>query len=221
VQSPEASLAALVARTAKLELAWLFWQNPQLESYAGVMAELEQAVAGEHFDRRIGSAERSRPTALGSQTRKSSSSGSAAQLAADAFRQMPKTAEWAISWVLKADEEAHDKLHNRLMRIADREAERKPYWPASVNRRQRIGRPKPSDDFATELCELALLELHSPSDYQTNAQRADWFGLSWERWRKIMQRPYGALQTQAFMWFGDGCSHIVKQLKKGQRVDTA
>lgn len=208
----ESILAALSGRSFWVETGRGDRSRPEFRRYVNAMLALENEL---HRIRQLERQELRRtplPTALGKQSKTSKPLSPFSEIVADAIANMPKIYWSAILWVVDTNRGSYDILASRLLPLAERSAKRDRFWPQTIRRQAcRCGR-RPAEDYVADLVHLALMELRTPALYQTHEQRAEWFGLSQQHWRKIMQRPYGMLQGKTIEWFGSGCGHINRRL---------
>lgn len=213
-------LSALVGRSVWPDLsAGNNQNNATIRRYAGVLPDLEAELVRLNGGKRLSPSARarSRATADGRQSRPKSKGGSLHETAAELVAGMPDI-EWAaILWVIDDDRPSYKSLYGKLHSYANHSVKVDRFWPATVRRaRSKEGRA-PAEDYTLDLIHLALLELQSPGRYSTHGSRADWFGLSQQHWRRIMDRPYGVLQSRTFTWFGGGCGHIAKRINQRRK----
>lgn len=179
----------------------------------GVIAKLESAIAeldGEVIPRYA--RRQSQATAAGTATRSRKRTSGLVEISNYAVSGMPRF-EWAaLRWAISEEADAYEQLHGTLLKLARRSYGRDPFWPRTVRRKWRLGERIPAGDYVPDLVTLTLLELRWPNTYSTHTQRADWFGLSPSHWRIKIDEPYATLQSQAFLWFGGGCTHIANRI---------
>lgn len=148
------------------------------------------------------------PTATGRSSRNRSTGSSLTQQAVEVTAGMNKSDWSAILWVVSRDTESFKFLHDKLVKSATN----RKGWPNQVRRQICDCGRAPAEDYRPDLARLALYELLTPDRFRTHAQRAEWFGLSQQHWRRLMADPYAQLVAQVFGWFGNGCTHIAKRL---------
>lgn len=235
-------LAAIVSRGRWFDIGERDCRDPDHQKMSGVLRELTEQLATLNGDRLydqpippnvIERFDPNRPasyargaannaphmeTASGTQTRKALRDSGFSAIASEAVAGMPSI-EWAsILWVIDSDEKSYKIMKKLLVRKAAKSIERDKFWPESLRRSDCICGRSPAEDYVPDLVKLALYELRTPALYQTHQQRAEWFGLSSQHWRKILHKPYGFLQGQVFLWFGSGCGHIARRLRRSSQA---
>ncbi len=88
-------------------------------------------------------------------------------------------------------------------------------WPATIRRRNcnlcgRASKPHYLEDLAN----LVLLEWMSPDLYGTPYKQAEWFGVSYEHWHRLVRPFYEALRGRLEAWEGGALGHIASRLRE-------
>lgn len=153
-----------------------------------------------------------RPTAKGKQTKANARGGSLSENAAQCVAGMRKLDNAALFWIVASDQAAYDRLHRRLVEVGRGLIERDRLLPAKLKRRSNhLGQTR-AEDYVPDLATLALYELRSPAHFASHSDRANWFGISAEHWRKLIAPGYGILVGECIVWYGSGLAHIARKL---------
>jgi len=141
------------------------------------------------------------------------------EFASDCLVGMPARYWEAIQVATGADTRARHKVTARLLNVVSRSMDRdgvmpRGIWPDKLRRRPCTCGRLPADAYHLDLIELAIRELEDPGTYSIHRQRAEWFGLSEQHWRKMMRQPYGVVWGELQGWFENGISHIERRLAK-------
>ena len=204
-------LAALAGRAGWLLMGADGQPRRQSAQYSGILLELEQylaALGGD--DSRIRAP--GRPTAKGKQSKPAARPGSLSEHAAQCVAGMRKLDNAAIFWVVNCDKGAYERMHSRLVQVGRQLVQKDKVLPAKIARKANEMGQLRSEDYIPDLATLALYELRWPARFYSHADRAAWFGISAEHWRKLMAPGYGILIGECIVWYGSGLAHIARKL---------
>ena len=209
-------LSALAGRSRWLDTAPTIGTK-RTQQYHGVLLALEQHLENHEAEPRRLRAP-GRPTAKGKQSKPNARSGSLSEHAAQCVAGMRKLDNAAIFWIVSSDRPAYDRLHDRLVKLGRSLVNHHQLLPKRLNRKpNELGQTR-AEDYVPDLATLALYELRSPSHFASHGDRAAWFGLSGEHWRKIVAPGYGVLVGECVVWYGSGLTHIARKLGISDRA---
>lgn len=101
-------------------------------------------------------------------------------------------------------------LLDRAAKLAVREG-----WPETIRRRNcsacgRASKPHYLEDLAN----LVLLEWQSADLYSNPYRQAEWFGVSYEHWHRLVRPFYEALRGRMQAWEGGAMGYIAGRLRE-------
>lgn len=201
-------LAALAGRSRWIETAPTK-PRKQYRDFHGILLRLEDYLTHSPHEKLKAPG---RPTAKGKQSKPAARGGSLSEHAAQCVAGMRKLDSATLFWIVASDQAAYDRLHSRLTQIGRGLIERDRILPAKLNRRTNHFGQTRAEDYVPDLATLALYELRSPAHFASHSDRANWFGISAEHWRKIIAPGYGILVGECIVWYGSGLAHIARKL---------
>ena len=210
-------LTSLTTNGKWLETGFSDKSTPKFRKFTGVVRELELQLDTIHQREAASGVARlevNSRTATGNTTRGKSKAGDGLSVVSHALRGMPRIELAAVYWIVANDLEAYDRMHRRLLKFARQEFGRSSAWPGSLRRKSGPCERSPAEDYVPDLVTLALMEMHTPSSFHTNAKRASWFGLSESHWRASVRNAYAMIQARSLGWFDGACSHIAGRLAR-------
>ncbi|MEL6301116.1 MAG: hypothetical protein AAFR07_05705 [Pseudomonadota bacterium] len=148
----------------------------------------------------------------GTETASRKSNGSRQEFAANALQGMSARQFEAVKFYALEDMGAARPLRARYRAWVDRQRFHNPtQWPGRIRRGRTPSGHNLSQDWLPDLVELALMQILDRESFKTQVQRAQWFGVTTQTWRKQLERAWQAIQREISNDINSGLQHIVRR----------